>query len=165
MGSHGKQMIGWEEISQIQLAPDTIAQQWFSDGAVRAVAQGARIIGSPASPIYLDMKYDNTTPLGLNWAGNVSVETSYTWDPATDVPGVGEADLLGVEAALWTETLRTFDDLAVMVFPRLLSLAEIGWTPQDQRNWGEYRERLAAHGPRLTALGVEFYQSSEVEWK
>lgn len=165
VGSHGKQMIGWEEISQIQLAPDTIAQQWFSDGAVRAVAQGAKIIASPASRIYLDMKYDNTTPLGLNWAGNVSVETSYTWDPATDVPGVGEADLLGVEAALWTETLRTFDDLAVMVFPRLLSLAEIGWTPQDQRNWGEYRERLAAHGPRLTALGVEFYQSSEVEWK
>ncbi len=156
VGSHGKQMVGWEEISQIQLAPDTIAQQWFSDGAVRAVAQGSKIIASPASRIYLDMKYDDATPLGLNWAGNVSVEHSYTWDPATDVPGVGEADLLGVEAALWTETLRTFDDLAVMVFPRLLSLAEIGWTPQDQRNWGEYRERLAAHGPRLAALGVGF---------
>ncbi len=162
--SHGKQMIGWEEISQIQLAPDTIAQQWFSDGAVRAVAQGVKVIASPASRIYLDMKYDEATPLGQTWAGIVSVETSYTWDPANDVPGVGEADLLGVETALWTETIRTFDDVEVMVFPRLLSLAEIGWTPQEQRDWATYRERLAAHGPRLAALGVDFYRSPDVKW-
>ena len=165
VGSHGKQMVGWEEISQIQLAPDTIAQQWFSDGAVRAVAQGEKVIASPASRIYLDMKYDDATPLGPELGGHRQRGNLLHRNPANDVPGVGEADLLGVEAALWTETLRTFDDLAVMAFPRLLSLAEIGWTPQTQRNWAEYRERLAAHGPRLTALGVEFYLLSEVEWK
>ncbi len=150
--AHGKQMIGWEEISQIQLAPDTIAQQWFSDGATRAAAQGAKVIVSPASRIYLDMKYDDRTPLGLNWAGNVSVEHSYAWDPAEASPGVGEKEILGVEAPLWTETLRTFDDLAHMVFPRLLSLAEIGWTPQDRRELG--RLSGTAGRPRSPADGV-----------
>ena len=163
--AHGKRMVGWEEISQIQLAPDTVAQQWFSDGATRAAAQGAQVIVSPASRIYLDMKYHERSPLGLNWAGNVSVEHSYDWNPAEASPGVGEDDILGVEAPLWTETIRTFDDLAFMVFPRLLSLAEIGWTPQDQREWADYRTRLAAHGPRLDALDLHFYRASEVDWE
>ena len=159
--SHGKRMVGWEEVSQISLAADSVAQQWFNDGAGRAVAQGAQVIASPANRIYLDMKYDDATPLGQNWAGNVSVERSYAWDPATELPGVAEADILGVEAPLWTETLRTFNDLAYMVFPRLLGVAEIGWTPQAARVWAEYRERLAAHGPRLAGLGVNFYRSPE----
>ncbi len=52
-----------------------------------------------------------------------------------------------------------------MAFPRLLGYAEIGWSPATRRNWDEYRLRLGAHGHRLTALGVHFYQSSQVDWQ
>ena len=67
---------------------------------------------------------------------------------------MGERDILGVEAPLWTETTETRADLDYLVFPRLLGHAEIGWSPAAGRSWRRYRRRLAAHGPRLEALGV-----------
>jgi hexosaminidase len=51
-----------------------------------------------------------------------------------------------------------------MAFPRLLGYAEIGWSPQDLRGWEEYRLRLASQGPRLEALGVNYYKSPEIPW-
>jgi hexosaminidase len=81
------------------------------------------------------------------------------------VAGVSEGDILGVEAPLWSETLRTMRDVEYMAFPRLPGIAEIGWSPAAGRSWDEYRLRLAAHGRRMDALGVNFYRAPEVPWK
>lgn len=161
---YGKQMVGWEEIAQARLLPSTVVQHWLSGLASQAVSQGAKVIMSPAMRTYLDMKYAASTPLGLEWAGCVEVPDAYDWDPATQVPGVAEGDLLGVEAPLWSETLRARADLEYMAFPRLIGIAEIGWSPAVGRSWEEYRERLAAHGPRLAAMGVAYYRSPAVPW-
>ncbi len=165
VAAHGKHMIGWEEIGQSRLEPTTVAQHWVGGYSPDAARQGARLILSPATKVYVDMKYDEATPLGLNWAGYSDVRTSYDWEPATLIPGVAESAILGVEAALWTETITTMDDIEFMVFPRLLGLAEIGWSPAAGRGWKEYRLRLVEHGPRLAGKGVEFYESPEVEWR
>lgn len=162
--ANDKKAIGWEEISQVDLLPSTIAQYWSSGKAVQAVAQGNKVIISPAPKIYLDMKYDQSTPLGLTWAGFVKVSDSYNWDPASLDPNIQEGDILGVEAPLWTETLETIRDIEFMVFPRLLSVAEIGWSPHGVRNWDEYKIRLGAQGSRLDALQVNYYPSTEVTW-
>jgi hexosaminidase len=156
--SHGKQMLAWEEAARIDLASGSVVQHWHSDMARRAAEQGAQVIMSPAAYAYLDMKYDDSTALGLNWAGNVSVEKAYAWDPATVQPGIPAEAILGVEAPLWAETVRTRDDLEYLVFPRLLGIAEIGWSPAAGRSWDEYRQRLAGHEARLEALGVNFYR-------
>lgn len=165
VNAHGKQMVGWEEIAQGKLLATTVAQHWHSDLARQAVQQGARIIMSPASTAYLDIKYNAATPLGLSWPGYIDVQTAYNWDPATQVVGVSEGDVLGVEAPLWSETLQTLDDIEFMAFPRLIGLAEIGWSPAAGKSWDEYQVCLGAHGPRLTALGVNFYRSALVPWQ
>jgi len=72
---------------------------------------------------------------------------------------------LGVEAPLWSETLQTIQDIEFMAFPRLPGVAEIGWSPAGNRGWDEYKIRLGAHGPRLTAMEVNFYRSPQVPWK
>ena len=90
---------------------------------------------------------------------------AYDWEPATQVAGVGERVILGVEAPLWSETTQTVADLDFLAFPRLLGHAEIAWSPSRGRSWKEYRWRLAAHGPRLRALGVGFYPSPLVPWR
>jgi hexosaminidase len=156
--SHGKQMLAWEEAARIELAPGSAVQHWHNEMAQAAAEQGAQVIMSPAAHAYLDMKYDDSTALGLNWAGNISVEKAYAWDPATVQPGIPEEAILGVEAPLWTETVRTMDDLEYLVFPRLLGHAEIGWSPAAGRSWDEYRQRLAGHADRLEALDVNFYR-------
>ena len=163
---YGKQVVGWEEIAQAKLLPAAIVQHWNLDKgfAAQALAQGAKLIMSPADKAYMDMKYQPSTSLGQDWAGIINLETGYSWDPATEVNGITEKSILGVEAPLWSETLNTLDDLEYMAFPRLLGYAEMGWTAQARREWNEYKNRLATHGPRLEVLDVHFYQSPEVIW-
>jgi hexosaminidase len=162
--SHGKLLVGTEEIAQARLLPTSAVLHWMSGLASQAAAQGVKVIMGPATRAYLDMKYDASTPLGLDWAGHVEVPHAYVWDPATQLPGVGESDVLGVEALLWSETLCSRIDVETMALPRLLGIAEIGWSPPGGRSWEEYRLRLAAHGPRLDAMGRHYYRSSAVPW-
>lgn len=164
----GKQVVGWDEIAEISLLPGTIVQHWRPSGAedaiAQAVEQGAVVVLSPANKAYLDMKYDSGTVLGLNWAGYLPVEDSYSWTPETMVSGVSDEAIIGVEAPLWSETLGTLDDVAYMAFPRIAGIAEIGWSPAEKRSWAEYRLRLGAQEARWTALGINFYRAPEVPW-
>jgi hexosaminidase len=111
------------------------------------------------------MKYRKDTPLGLTWAGLTNTEKSYTWDPATEVKGVTESEVMGVEAPIWSETLVRMTDVEFMAFPRLIGIAEIGWSAVEGRSWDEYQQRLATHGKRLAAQGVNFYQDPGVPWE
>ena len=162
---HGKQMVGWEEIAHTRLRPTTIAQAWATDSvAALALQHGAKVILSPGSRTYLDMKYDANTELGLRWAGLIEVRHAYDWDPATFMKGVGEASIVGVEAPIWSETVRNITAVQYLAMPRLPALAEVAWTPQSTRNWDSFRTRLAAHAPRWNLLGVNYYRSPQVPW-
>ena len=163
--AHGKRMLGWGEIARARIRRSTLVQHWHDpELARRAVAQGARLVLSPATKTYLDMKYTRASPLGLTWAGTTSVRDAYDWDPATLVDGVSERDVIGVEAPLWTETISARAGLDELAFPRLLGVAEIGWSPAEGRSWRDYRMRLAAQGSRLGELGVAFHRTPEVPW-
>ena len=163
--SHGKTVIGWDEIATTKLNEGSVAQYWDrAANALLAVGQGAKVLFSPASKAYLDMQYDSTTKLGLHWAAYIEVDDSYMWDPATLVPGIKKENILGVEAPLWSETITNIDELEYMVFPRLPGIAEIGWTPASKRDWNEYRERLGRHGERFKAMGIDYYPSNLVPW-
>ena len=168
--SYGKRMIGWEEIGRARLRGGTVVQHWNTDPAKialsgRAVQQGAKVIMSPAAHAYLDMKYDASTSLGLQWAGYTSVQDAYAWDPARTVPGVGARAVLGVEAPLWGETVHSIRDAEYLAFPRLIGVAEIGWSPASGRSWADYRQRLGAQAPLLDSLRVNYYQAPEIPWR
>ncbi|NLJ81469.1 MAG: family 20 glycosylhydrolase [Firmicutes bacterium] len=162
----GKTMIGWGEIAHTPLQAGTIVQIWRREeiDAKKAAAQGVQVIMSPAYRAYMDMKYNESTKLGLSWAGLIKVEDAYNWDPAEVHALVPQNKILGVEAVLWTETIRTMADLENMVFPRLAGYAEIGWSPRKNRSWEEYRYRLAAHGRSWEKENINFYRCPEVPW-
>jgi hexosaminidase len=166
----GRAPVMWHEAAQAVLPPGSVVQYWgvgqeeATDLARRSVAQGARLILSPGNHVYLDMKYDGDTPLGLEWAGLVSVSASYAWEPATLIDGVDDASILGVESALWSETTGDLAAAEYMAFPRLAGIAEISWSPAAALVWDDYRFRLAAQGPRWDIAGVNFFRSPEVPW-
>jgi len=164
VNKYGKRMIGWEEITKARLNPTTVAQQWKSDSAAAAVAQGVKLIMSPSNKIYLDMKYTPATTLGLHWAAYVEVRDAYDWDPATYMKGVAEKDIVGVEAPFWSETLRNIGAVQYLALPRLPAVAELGWTPQANRSWESFRSRIVTHEPRWTYLGMNYYRSSQLPW-
>lgn len=163
---HGKQMIGWDEIASASLSASAIVQQWRPKQTPHeAVAKGAKVIASVANRAYLDMKYDAPTPIGLAWAGLIDVRTSYEWDPAALFDGIPAAAILGVEAPLWSETVATINDVEFLAFPRLVAIAEVAWTPQADRRWDDFRQRLGNQQSRWTALGLNFHRSPEVPWR
>jgi hexosaminidase len=163
--SHGKQMIGWNEVTNASLKPNSVAQYWAkAEYAQSAAKQNAKVIMSPATKAYLDMQYDSTTKLGLHWAAYIEIDSSYIWNPATMVPGVTKVNILGVEAPVWTETITNMEELEYMAFPRLPGLAEIGWSPQSARDWEGYRTRLGNQARRLKAMDINYYPSKQIPW-
>ncbi len=163
--AQGKQMIGWDEIAEAQLKGNSIVQYWAeAENALAGIAQGAKVILSPASKAYLDMQYDSTTQLGLHWAGYIEVDSAYSWQPSSLVAGITPKDIWGIESPLWTETVTNMEEMEYMVFPRLPGYAEIGWSPEQGRNWTEYQLRLAQQQERLDALEINYYRSPKVPW-
>ena len=163
VADQGKILVGWEEIGRAELDTPVLAQSWYDpEVAALAADQGARVIASPSEHAYLDMIYDLDSHVGTMWAGATNVEDGYSWDPVSG--DLAEADVAGVEAALWTETVAVLGDVEFLTFPRLLGHAEIGWSAAGGRGWDEYRVRLAHHGPRMDLWGLEFYASPEVDW-
>jgi hexosaminidase len=158
---HGKRLVGWEEIAQAQLDGRTIVQHWLRP-ELAALTTRARFVMSPAGRTYLDMRHDVADPLGRRWAGDIDVDRAYDWDPATIVPGVGDDRIEGVEAPLWTEKVRTLDEVEHLCFPRLLCLAEVGWTAQAQRELTEFRVRVGEQTRRLIARGVNAYVAGDL---
>lgn len=158
-----KTLIGWDEVGTVELEGPFLAQYWWNAANARqAVAGGAQLIASPAAHCYLDMKYDRSNSYGQVWAGYVNIEDAYNWDPV--LSGLDEADVVGVEAPLWTEFIDDEAKMDFMLWPRLAAQAEVGWTAQADRNWDDFRTRLATHGGRLDNLNVGYYASPEVDW-
>ena len=159
---HGKRMIGWDEVANADLDASSVVQLWNSvENAQLGVRKGMQVLLSPAKRAYLDMQYDTNSVHGLNWAAYIPVDSGYIWDPNNYLP---DAQVLGIEAPLWSETVANLDEVEYLAFPRLLGYAEIGWTAPERRNWLEYRRRLAAQGPVLKKMGVDFYPSARVPW-
>ncbi|MBU4335403.1 MAG: beta-N-acetylhexosaminidase [Actinobacteria bacterium] len=163
-----KLVVGWQEVATTSPAPGTVVQVWDlrQDPAplVEAVQGGALVLMSPATRAYLDLKYDATTSLGLDWAGHVQVHDAYDWEPAAVLPEVPGHAVVGVEAAVFTETLRTRDDLMWMLLPRLPAIAEVGWTAPDARDWADFRRRLARHPALWSADGNAWHPSAQIDW-
>jgi hexosaminidase len=161
---YGKILVGWCEIGESPLRAGTTIQDWHPNctGSSQGANAGMKVVLSPASNAYLDMKYTSSTPYGHTWAGLVEVQKAYEWPLA--VPGVPSTAIVGIESALWTEFITNRAEADYMVFPRLCGHAELSWSPAG-RTFAEYRIRLAHHGKRLTALGVGFYKSPQVAWE
>jgi hexosaminidase len=163
--AHGKQAVGWDEIAAAPLRPGTIVQHWRPESSPReAVSRGARVILSPADRVYMDMKHDARTPIGLTWAGLIDVARAYDWDPASTLAGVAEPAILGVEAPLWTETVAGIRDVEYMMFPRLAAVAELAWSRQSDRSLDDFTRRVGAQAPRWTALGITFHRDRSIPW-
>lgn len=162
---YNKTMIGWDEIAHADIDASHFIQYWSNaKNAKLGTSKGAKVIMSPAKHAYLDMKYDSTTKLGLDWAGHIEVDKAYNWNPDKLVDGLPSESILGVEAPLWAETIETIEDIEYLAFPRIPGYAEIGWSPDSLHNWDEYRQRLSAHKSRFEIMGINYYKSPKIDW-
>ena len=155
--SYGKTTIGWEEVTKAEVSSSLISQQWH--GKVESVVKDVKVIHSLCTGLYLDHAnvpgQENTN----NWCkkDGVSLENTYNFD--NENPNV-----IGVEAAVWSEFVLTDEMMDNRFWPRAIAAAEVGWTTGEQRNYNEFSKRLGKHGDRLRALDINFYRTPGVDW-
>ncbi|MFZ9044684.1 MAG: beta-N-acetylhexosaminidase [Cyclobacteriaceae bacterium] len=160
---YGKRLIGWDEVVIADLDASSVAQVWNSqENGQTGVAKGMQLILSPAHLTYLDMKYDSLTEIGYDWAGYIPLDTGYRWNPEDLFP---IENVLGIEAPLWSETFDTPGELEFLAFPRIVGYAELGWSTKENRNWEDYKVRLAEQSYYFRRTDVNFYRSPIIDWK
>ncbi len=161
---YGKRMMGWtDDLGRItELDADVVGQHWSVErdcckNTLNMVQRGSKIVMSPANKTYLDLKYNSKDSIGQDWAGFNSLQNSYNWDPDTIVAGIDEQQIYGIEAPLWGETINSVADAQYLMFPRLLALAEVAWTPQKKRSWQAFSKRLKQQYPRLVQQQIHYH--------
>jgi hexosaminidase len=137
----------------------------------RAVEAGGRVLLSPQSHLYLDRPYaaefappEQAEAAGRLGFGNyrpLGVQHAATWDPTAYA--IPDACVGGVEATVFAEQFKGFDDVTVLLLPRLASVAEAAWCGRAPQ-WPEYRERLAHHGRLWNQRDLAYFASTEVPW-
>lgn len=171
VAAHHKKLFGWAEILTGVTAAGSTGEFWIYDGTQTQVTtaseHGADLVMAPCIYTYLDQKYATDVPpdpLGLDWAGPISVQQAYSWDPTAVLAGVPGSAISGVEAPLWTDTVRTFGQAQYMTFPRLPAIAEIGWSPESTHDLASFSLRLGAQGPLWDTLGIDYYHAPGIPW-
>ncbi|PIF00237.1 MAG: beta-N-acetylhexosaminidase [Maribacter sp.] len=161
---YNKQMIGWDEIASADVGPNSISQYWSNgDNAKKAVKRGMKLILSPAKKTYLDMQYDTLSEYGLHWAAYIPVDSAYVWTPE-EYEGIPMENILGVEAPLWSETISDINGLEYLAFPRMIGYSELSWSSKENRDWEDYKVRLANQASYLERMNVKYYASPLIDW-
>jgi hexosaminidase len=157
---HQRTPMGWDEIISAGLNADTLVQWWRMDQPEvmrTALAQKQSVVLSPADRMYLDYAAGLGEP-GAPWGGNaggpVSVEKIVAWEPVpAGLSAQDQGRILGVEAALWTELVRSEAYFEFMLYPRMAAVAEVAWRMQPNSTPAAFAERVAPHVARWRALG------------
>ena len=126
-----------------------------SDVPYRLANDGYPVILSNVTNFYMDMGYSwHQNEQGLHWGGKVDEFDAWSGLPAniyasarTAVDGTplnittagdGKAKLekpeniIGIQAQLWGETLRSFDEVQYMLLPKMMGVSERAWTAMPE---------------------------------
>jgi len=158
LNRNGRRLIGWDEILEGGLAPNATVMSWRGvAGGVAAASQGHDVIMTPNSHLYLDFYQGDTIQEPLAIGGFSPLERVYAFEPIPEELSRREADhVLGAQGNVWTEYMATWDHVEYMVFPRLLALSEVVWSPADARDWNSFLGRLPARFRQLDRMGARY---------
>lgn len=145
---HGKKIIGWDEILEGELAEGATVMSWRGvEGGIEAASRGFDVIMVPTSHFYFDYYQSDRTDLEpLSIGGNVTFEKVYSFDPMNGIPESASKHILGVQANLWTEYIRTPEHLEYMLLPRLDALSEVQWCSPEKRDLDRVKRSLEHMG-------------------
>lgn len=189
LAEHGRVMVGWDEVLRNNLRPTSVAISYRGQrGAIEAANRGYDAVMSPGEIIYFDWYQANPHTQPRAMSGFSPIKKMYSFEPVPDTPERAAANeslvkgeyvapdsvehirpnaashIIGVQGCTWAEFIGTPEHLEYMMFPRLLAIAELGWTPRERRLWADFRRRVNSQIPRLLARGVNaFTLSNDVE--
>ncbi len=158
--SNGRKLIGWDEILEGGLAPRATVMSWRGEiGGIEAAKLEHDVIMTPNSHLYFDYYQSadiQNEPFAIG--GLLPLEKVYDYHPLPEELDENEKKyIIGVQANLWTEYISNSNKMEFHLFPRLMALAELAWTPKSKKNYKEFAyDRLPNHLEELDRLGIHF---------
>lgn len=145
LNSHGRSIIGWDEILDGDVAPSATVMSWRGvEGGIKAAEKGHDVIMAPNSPLYFDhyqtpaTDWINPTLIG----GYSPLEKVYAFEPAPEaMSDAAKKHIIGVQANLWTEYIPFRELLFYQALPRLAALAELQWISPKHKNYDDFLVR------------------------
>lgn len=158
---------GWDEVAGMGLKPEKTVLFWWRHEKpqllVSSVENGYDVVICPRHPCYFDFVQHTSHRRGRRWSGFNSIERIYAFPESlkqfAKVKDSGQ--VLGIQANLWTETTVTAERRSFMTFPRLLAMAEIGWTEAENKNLYRFLTDLKKHLPILKKMDIVYYDLFE----
>lgn len=145
LNSKGRQIIGWDEILEGDVAPNATVMSWRgSAGGIKAAQLGHDVIMTPNDYCYFDYYQSEDTrhePFAIG--GFVPLEKVYSLNPTASLTEEQAKHILGTQANLWTEYIPTSEQVEYMVLPRMAALAEVQWTQLEKKDYTNFTTRLA----------------------
>lgn len=167
LASKNKKLIAWDEITEGGLSPDATVMCWRGfDGAITAARQGHDAIIAHSKYTYLDHYQSEPYLEPLAWAGLVSggyttLQKSYSLEPIpVQLNRAEEKHIIGLQAQLWTEYIRSTDHMDYMTFPRLSALSEVMWTAKETKDWNYFKWKMETQYKRLEQREIKFSKSA-----
>ncbi len=157
-----RKLVFWNEVLHGNTEPlgkDITIMAWIgADGAAKdAAMRGMSTILSPQIPYYINRKQAKlaTEPHSQGY-GDETVERVYNYKPMNNVPEELQAKYLGVQANFWTEWVVEPSVVQYLMLPRLVAVAEAGWTPAELRNYDDFLKRLQGEAKFYQLKGIDY---------
>lgn len=139
--SQGRTLLGWDEILEGQLPPNAVVMSWRGEeGGIAAAKAGHDVIMTPGRYCYLDRYQDYPPSQPKAFGSYMSLEQCYDYDPAGQLPDSIARHILGLQGNLWTEQVPTMAHCEYMLYPRLLAIAENGWS-RAKTDYADFHRR------------------------
>ena len=153
LASNGRRLMGWNEILNHKLVNNAICHYWNEnfDKVLENARKGRNVIMSEMQTVYLNYPYQRT-----------HLSTTYEYDPIPDeLESKFHEKILGLEACLWTEYVKDSKSLEFQAFPRLIAVAETGWTLKKRKDFQSFITRLDDFLQRLSFHEVNYAPKEE----
>ena len=159
LSARGRRAVGWDEIMQPGLPSDAVVMAWRgASGAHAAAIKGNDTILAPDPALYLDHRQSNLAAEPPGRLIIISLEDVYRFEPDDhELSDIQRRHILGLQAELWTEHIKTGQRVEWMALPRAAALAEVGWSAQ--RSWPDFLRRLVSMSARYRALDLDYADS------
>lgn len=155
LNSHGRKLLGWDEILDGGLAPNATVMSWRgTEGGLRAMAMGHRAIMTPGEYCYFDAYQDAPHTQPEAFGGYLPLKKVYSYNPLPDTLDARQAALLyGVQANLFAEYIPTEEHMEYMMYPRVLALAEVAWSAPGRKDYDDFHIRALQAVAKLRERG------------
>lgn len=161
LAKHGKKIIGWDEILEGGLAPSAAVMSWRGEaGGIAAASMDHEVVMTPGgNGMYLDTYQGDSKIEPVTIGGYTLLEKVYNYNPTPDtLVNMGKEKFIkGVQCNLWSEYMYSTDLMEYRMYPRLLAVAEIAWSPMNRKDYKDFERRLDNAYVRLEEHNINFH--------